>query len=349
MNICFIINDWYTMDPLIETSIRLLHECLIRGHNTGVLYPENLTIRNNVAYGFVKMLERTDKIPDNMVTFFKKTTFKESMLPLSGFDAIFVRKNPPIDSIMLNFLDSIKDDVFIINDVEGMRKANNKLYTVGFYAPDIDFLPETHVSKNKKYLKRIIDESVHDKMILKPLNGYGGSGVIVIEKSAKHNINSLLDFYIDGSGERNYVILQEYVEGAQEGDVRVLMLNGKAIGAYRRVPAEGDIRSNIHAGGSPAKHELTPKQKEICNKIGHKLVADRLYFVGVDIIQDKLIEVNVLSPGGITNINKLNKLKLQKDVIDFVESAVNVNNEQINKKDQAVKRKHTARQEIFNA
>ena len=349
MNICFIINDWYKMDPVIETSIRLIHESHIRGHNTGVLYPENLTIRNNVAYGFVKMLERKEKIPDNMVTYFNKTTFKEVMLPLSGFDAIFVRKNPPIDNIMLNFLDSIKDDVFIINDVEGMRKANNKHYTVGFYSPEVDFLPETHVSKNKKYLKRIIDESVHDKMILKPLNGYGGSGVIVIEKSAKHNINSLLDFYIDGSGERNYVILQEYVDGAQEGDIRVLMLNGKAIGAYKRVPAEGDIRSNIHAGGTPAKHELTEKQREICNKIGPKLVADGLYFVGVDIIHDKLIEINVLSPGGVTNINKMNKVKLQKDILDFVEDAVHKNDEIINKKDMAVKRKQAARQEIFNA
>ena len=233
---------------------------------------------------------------------------------------------------MLNFLDSITSDILIVNSVEGMRKANNKLYTSTFNDPNNKFLPVTHVSKNKEYLKRVIEESETEKMILKPLAGYGGSGVIVLEKNATFNTNSLLDFYIDGTSGKNYVILQEYIEGADEGDVRVILLNGEPIGAMKRVPAVGDARSNVHAGGTAIKHNLTKEELLICKKIGPSLVADGLYFVGVDIINGKLIEVNVLSPGGIVNINRLNKTKLQKIILDFVADKVGEQEEHISRK-----------------
>ena len=129
---------------------------------------------------------------------------------------IFMRANPPLDTLVLNFLDSVKNDVFIINNVEGLREANNKVYTAAFYDPNNEIIPATHVSKNKAYLKKIIQESESKKMIMKPLNGYGGSGVIVLEKAARSNISSLLDFYIDGkNGDTNYVIIQDHVEGAE--------------------------------------------------------------------------------------------------------------------------------------
>ena len=178
-------------------------------------------------------------------------------------------------------------------------------------------------------------------MILKPLDGFGGSGVIVLEKGAQKNINSLLDFYISGKSDSNYVILQEYIDGADNGDVRVLMLNGEAIGAYKRVPAADEVRANIKAGGNAVKHTLTKVEKNICKKIGPKLVADGLYFVGIDIIAGKLIEINVCSPGGITRINRFNKARLQKQVIDFIETVVNT-------KEFAIDRKRYLRRMIEN-
>jgi glutathione synthase len=162
-------------------------------------------------------------------------------------------------------------------------------------------------------------------MILKPLNGFGGSGVILIEKSAMNNINSLLDFYINaGDGESNYVILQDYIEGADKGDVRILLLNGEPVGAMKRVPGRDDHRSNVSAGGSVQKHTLSKEEKALCRQIGPKLVKDGLYFVGIDVIGGKLVEVNVMSPGGITYINKVykNKRKVEEKVIDFLESKV---------------------------
>ena len=245
------------------------------------------------------------------------------MLPLAGFDCIFMRANPPMDPLMLNFLDSVKDDVFILNSIEGLREANNKLYTAAFGNIHEDIIPNTHVSKNKEYLIRQIEDSKADKMILKPLNGYGGSGVILIEKSAMKNINSLLDFYLTNSdGSFNYVILQEYVEGAEKGDIRILLLNGEPIGAVRRVPDAKDHRSNLSAGGTYQKYSLTKHELNICKKIGPKLVKDGLFFVGIDVINGKLIEVNVMSPGGVVPVNKMNKTKVQRKVVDFIEEKV---------------------------
>lgn len=323
---------WDKVTAESDTTLTLIHEAFYRQHNVGIMVPSNLTIRDNEVFGFVKMIQDMDKVPTDMVRFHSKVEFKEELLPLSGFDVIFLRANPPVDTTMLNFLDSVKNDVFIINDVDGIRKANNKLYTAAMFDGGTSIIPVTHVSKNKEYLQRVIKESEQDKMILKPLDGYGGSGVIVLEKKASMSINSLLDFYINGQSQQKYVMLQEYIEGADEGDVRILMLNGKPIGAMKRVPAEGDARSNVHAGGTVKKHVLTKEEKKICELVGPKLVADGLYFVGLDVINGKLIEVNVLSPGGIARINKLNRVKLQQQVLDFIEDVVSVKENALNRK-----------------
>lgn len=323
MNICFLMYPWEEINPEKDSTLTLIHECAKRGHGVAICTPSNLTIRNSVTNAFCTIVGRMDKVPASIKSYYKKVTTREEMLPLAGFDAIFMRANPPLDPLMLNFLDSVKDDVFVINSVQGMREANNKLYTAVFEDPNNEIIPVTHVSKNKDYLINIIEESESDKMILKPLNGYGGSGVILIEKSAMGNINSLLDFYINKSdGSSDYVILQDYIEGADQGDVRILLLNGLPIGAMRRIPGDKDHRSNITAGGRVEKHKLTKAEKLLCDKIGPKLVQDGLYFVGIDVIGGKLVEVNVMSPGGIVYINKVSKVKIQEKVIDFLESKV---------------------------
>ena len=321
MHIGFIIASWDNMDPIKNSSLTIIRECLLRGHIVSILYTDNLTVRNNVVHGFIETIQPMDKIPDNITSFHKKVTFEKKLKALHVFDCMMIRKDPPINPLVLNFLDAIKDEVVMINDVDGIRKANNKLYTTTFHDPHNTYLPMTHVSGSKSYINRIIDESEAEKMILKPLDGSGGRGVIVLEKNARSNINSLLDFYIDASGD-NYVILQEYIEGAENGDVRVLMLNGKYIGAYNRKPADGEVRANIQTGGTAHKYKMTDSQMRVCKKVGTKLVADGLYFVGLDMIGNKILEVNVLNPGGITNINKLEKVKLQKQVVDFLEDKV---------------------------
>lgn len=317
---------WEEIKPETDTTLALIRECVKRNHGVAMCVPADLTIRNSVTTANCSVINRMEKTPVSQKTFYNKVKLRQEMLPLAGFDVIFFRANPPLDPIMLNFLDSVKDDVFIMNSLEGMREANNKLYTAAFGDAHSNIIPATHVSKSKNYLIKQIKESKSDKMILKPLNGYGGSGVILIEKSAMSNINSLLDFYINSSGDgtSNYVILQDYIEGADQGDVRILILNGEPVGAMKRVPGNDDHRSNISAGGSVQKHTLTKVEKALCKQIGPKLVKDGLYFVGIDVIGGKLVEVNVMSPGGITYINKVYKLKtkIEEKVIDFLEMKV---------------------------
>ncbi|WP_371377651.1 glutathione synthase [Thalassotalea aquiviva] len=335
MKICFIMYPWNRVEPESDSTLRLIHECVKRGHTVALSTVNNLTIRDSVASAFCDVFTKNTKVSDNIISFYKTAHFKRAQLPLAGFDAVIMRANPPLDTLALNFLDSVRGDTFIMNDLDGLRIANNKIYTASFQDTESEFIPATHVSKNRDYLERIFEESESNRMILKPLDGYGGRGVIVLEKSARQSFRSLLDFYIGGDEHgkgSNYVILQDYVQGAEQGDVRILMLNGEPIGAMKRVPASNDVRSNVHAGGKVVKHKLTAQEKKLCKYIGPKLVRDGLYFTGIDVIGGKLIEVNVLSPGGIVRINKLNRVKLQVQVIDFVESVVHAKELVMNRK-----------------
>lgn len=322
MKICFIMYPWNKIEPETDSTLRIIHEAVSRGHTVAVTTPHNMAIRDCITSAFCNVIKSEGLTKKNIPSFYRQIEFKKHRLPLAGFDCLFMRANPPLDTLALNFLDSVRSDVFIINDIDGLRIANNKLYTASFQDSANQFIPRTYVSKSREYLEQVLAESEQDKMIMKPLNGFGGRGVIVIEKRAMQNVRSLLDFYIGEDDRNNYVILQEYVEGAEQGDIRVLMLNGEPIGAMHRIPSKNDVRSNVHAGGTVVKHNLTAQEKNLCKHIGPKLARDGLYFVGLDIINGKLIEVNVLSPGGITRINSLNRTRLQKSVIDFVESIV---------------------------
>ena len=318
MNICFVMDYWEDIKPETDSTLRLIKEACVRGHNVGILYPRNLTVRDNITYGLFSMVNPPEKIRDKPSTFYQKVKLEKKRLPLKGFDAVILRKDPPLDWLMLNFMDSVKNDTIVINSVDGLRMANNKLYLTTF-EDSHEYIPETYVSKDKDFLLETIESSKRQKFVLKPLDGFGGSGVILIEKSAMGNVKSLLDYYIGRSEKNNYVILQEFVESTGNSDVRILMLNGDPIGAMRRIAADGEVRANIKVGGNAVKHHLTKHEKEICRHVGPKLVKDGIYFTGIDLVGDKLIEVNVLSPGGIVNINRLNKTRLERQFIDFVE------------------------------
>ena len=325
MRICYVMYPWEKVTKG-NSTLRLLHESMRRGHFVAMTTPNDLGIRDSITIAKCQVFHDNQKVSTSMESFRQKSTRYEDRIPLKSFDVIFMRANPPLDPLVLNFLDTVKHDVFVVNAVKGLREANNKIYTAAYNDPDIDFIPATFVSKDVAYLKQIIEESDQEKMIMKPLNGYGGKGVIIIEKSASQNIKSLLDFYVNNSssGESQYVILQEFIPEAKDGDVRVFMLHGKPIGALRRVPSSGDIRSNITAGGTIQKHKLTKKEKDLCLKIGETLIRDGLYFVGLDLIGGKLIEVNVMSPGALTEYNRLNKAKLQVKIIDYLEKMVEI-------------------------
>ena len=147
--------------------------------------------------------------------------------------------------------------------------------------------------------------------------------MIKVSNKDQENLNSLINYYVQAGRpypERTPIMVQEYLkEVSSEGDVRVLLLNGEVLGAMGRKSVSGDFRTNVHAGAKAFKHTLTPTQKEVCEMIKPRLIRDGLYFVGIDIIKDRLVEVNCISPGGIPRINKFNNCKLEVDVINFIE------------------------------
>ena len=163
MKICFIMYPWEGLNPKQDSTIRLIHECVKRGFDVAITYPKSLTIRESITLSYCRTIKKMESVTNSMTSFHKTVVFESSMRVLSEFDVIFMRDNPPIDPLVLNFLDSIKDDVFIINAIDGLREANNKIYTAAFYDPEKEIIPTTHVSKNIDYLLRTIEESENDK------------------------------------------------------------------------------------------------------------------------------------------------------------------------------------------
>jgi len=324
MNIGFLMDRLDSINPENETTSHLMYECNQRGHTVYFLEPHDVYIRKNEVVA--RMRNITVPASLSMKKYWRALLScqkREELIfeTVTDLDALFLRKNPPLIYQTMEFLSSVNDRVFMINSTRGQIIGNSKLYTLNF--PEI--IPETHVSRDPNRLKKIIDD-FGGAMVVKPLQRYGGEGVIKVSVRDRENLISLTNYYVrayKSYPEREPIMVQEYLNGVKrEGDIRILMLNGRILGAMRRKPLKGDFRTNIHAGAKAYKHKVTPKEKEICAAIKGRLVEDGLFFVGIDIIGDKLVEINCVSPGGIPRINRLNRVKLEANVIDFVEQKV---------------------------
>jgi len=324
VKIAFVMDELRRIDPVWETTSHLMYECNERGHTVFFLQPHDLYIRNNQVVA--RMCNISVEHALSMEAYWKKIIEcldKEVLIfeSITDMDVLFLRKDPPISYQMMEFLGPVSDKVFMVNNTIGQINGNSKVYTLNF--PDI--IPETHISRDPKRLKKIIDNFGGD-MVIKPLKGHGGHGVIKVSNKDQENISSLINYYIDSSKpypERHPIMVQEYLKSIKsDGDVRILLLNGEILGAMGRKSVSGDFRTNVHAGAETFKHVVTQKEIEICEIIKERLIKDGLYFVGIDIIGDKLVEINCVSPGGIPRINGLNKVKLETKVIDFIEQKV---------------------------
>jgi glutathione synthase len=324
MHIAFLMDRLDSINPDNETTSHLMYECNQRGHTVYFLEPHDVYIRKNEVVARMRNIT----VPPNlsMRKYWRaliKCLKKEYLVfeNVTDLDALFLRKNPPLIYQTMEFLGSVNDKVFMINSTSGQLLANSKLYILNF--PDI--IPETHVSRDPARLKKIIDD-FGGAMVVKPLQRYGGEGVIKVSIKDRENLISLINYYVrayQSYPDREAIMVQEYLDQVQrEGDVRILLLNGELLGAMRRKPRKGDFRTNIHAGAKAYKHELTEHEKRICAVIKQRLVKDGLFFVGIDVIGDKLVEVNCVSPGGIPRINRLDKVTLESKVIDFIEDKV---------------------------
>jgi glutathione synthase len=237
---------------------------------------------------------------------------------LEDFDSVWMRKDPPFDmkfffaTHLLSLIDRSK--CFVMNNPDGLREANEKLYALRFP----EQIPQTLVSSDMQRLREFMDE-LGGEMIIKPLDGAGGSGVFYLNQQDR-NTNSILEAATDNG--RRLIMGQRYLPEIRQGDKRIIVLNGEPLGAVLRVPLESETRGNIHVGGQCVKTEVTARDREICGALSPLLRADGLYFAGLDVIGSFLTEVNVTSPTGIQEINALDGVCLESQVVDFVEAQV---------------------------
>jgi len=199
----------------------------------------------------------------------------------------------------------------VVNDPAHVRNAPEKLFVTHF--PEL--MPPTLISSHPEEIRAFRAE--HRDIIVKPLFGNGGAGVFHITPDDE-NLNALLEMFTQLG--REPVIVQRYLPDIRQGDKRVILVDGVAVGAVSRVPAKGEARANLHVGGKATKTSLTARERDICAAIGPELKARGLVFVGIDVIGDYLTEINVTSPTGIQEINRLDGAALERQIWDAIEA-----------------------------
>jgi glutathione synthase len=232
---------------------------------------------------------------------------------LAEVDCVLIRKDPPFDAEYLYvtlMLEMVRHRIPVINDPRGLRDANEKLYTLHFS----QHMPRTLVASDRARIHRFVSDV--GTAVVKPLDGAGGSGVMVVAKHDR-NARSIVD-YITREGTR-HAMVQEYLAAVRSGDKRVLLLEGEILGAINRVPREDDVRSNIHAGGRVEPCDVTSAERAIIADMAPRLSSDGLVFVGLDFIGEKLTEVNVTSPTGIQELSRHLGRDVAEDVIAWIE------------------------------
>lgn len=306
----------FVMDPISQiildkdTTFVLLLEAEKRGHLNFYMELKDLYVRDGIP--LADMAQVKVKRARDFYSLGERST-----RPLAELDAVLMRKDPPftLDYIFATYMLSlIPPKTFVINDPKGLREANEKMYILNF--PQA--IPPTIVTKSIARAKSFLDE-VGGEMILKPLFGCGGYSVFYTYRDDK-NLNALLELMTKEGTE--FIMAQKYLPEIREGDKRIIVLDGQPLGATLRVPKPDELRGNIHVGGECHKAELSERDLFLCQSISARLRRDGLYFVGLDVIGDYITEINVTSPTGVQEIDRLNDTCLEAQVIDFVEQKV---------------------------
>ncbi len=306
----------FVMDPLAgidiekDTTFVFLEEAGARGHECLYIPPESLSIRTGTPEARMTPVSVRRKAGDHYVL------GEERRAPLDELDVVLLRKDPPFD--MEFFFDthvaSLANEarVLLVNDPRGLRDANEKLYALHF--PEV--IPESLVTSDMSLLKEFLIE-LGGEMIVKPLDGCGGTGIFHVRANDR-NVNAILEESTDQG--RTRIMAQRYLPAVRQGDKRIILIDGEPLGGVLRVPSDAESRSNFHVGGSAAKSPLTARDREICERVAPKLREDGLIFVGLDVIGDYLTEVNVTSPTGVQEINALDGVNLEANMIDWIEA-----------------------------
>jgi glutathione synthase len=300
-------DPYASMLPDKDTSFAFMRAAIARGHEVLHCRPEQLFSEGRHVGALCRPLVVSNTAPH-------VSAGEPRRERLGELDAVFVRKDPPFDAAYLyltQLLDLVKGETLVINDPAAVRDANEKLYALGF----AEFMPPTLVSCDEQQLIEFVSR-VGGRAVIKPLDGAGGSGVAVL---AADDVNLKPLVGLLTSEGRRLAMVQEFQPSVVQGDKRVLLLDGEVLGTIRRVPREGDIRANIHVGGRVEHTELSAEEAAMVSAVGARLRKVGLWFVGLDLINGKLIEINVTSPTGIQELGRLTRSVPEDRVIAWVE------------------------------
>jgi glutathione synthase len=301
------------MDPIARINIRgdstfaLLLEAQKRGHGLSYYTPDNLSLRGDELVAPIQLLTVRDEPGDHF------TLGEARREPLSAFDVILLRQDPPFDLAYItstHLLELLHPKTLVVNDPASVRNAPEKLFVMNF--PQL--MPPTLISRDLDEINSFRDE--HGAVVMKPLHGHGGAAVFRIMPQDM-NFGSLFDMF--SVTFREPWVIQRFLPEVKHGDKRIILVDGEFAGAVNRVPAPDDLRSNMVRGGAAQSTELTDREREICTTIGPSLRERGLLFVGIDVIDGNLTEMNVTSPTGIRAIARLGGPDIAAKIWDAIE------------------------------
>jgi len=301
------------MDPIecidinADSSFVMALEAQERGYSVYHYQPQNLAFMGGLVTARARALTLRREEGNHF-------SFGEpEMIDLGEVDVVLMRQDPPFDMSYItatHLLDHIHPDTLVVNDPASVRNAPEKLFATLF--PDL--MPPTLITSDVLTIRSFRDE--YKDIIIKPLYGNGGAGVFHVPPG-DDNLSALLEMFAERS--REPVMVQAYLSDVRKGDKRIILIDGDPAGAINRVPPEGDVRANMHSGGTPLQSKLTNREIEICETIGPELKRRGLIFTGIDVIGDYLTEINVTSPTGLQEINRFDNVKLEARLWDAIE------------------------------
>jgi glutathione synthase len=317
VKLAFIIDPIAKLDPGHDTSVALMEAAQQRGHQVWITQASHLGVERSTAYAWLQRVQLQPVTMQAGLWVAEPDWFslgEAQWTCLSEMDAVFMRTDPPVTvpylyaTYLLDYVNPATTKV--INTPAGIRAANEKMYALQFS----EAIPETIVSQDKRVIRDAVER--WGSAVLKPLGGKAGEGILFLEGQDR-NFNSIIEVSTKQGLEP--VMVQTYLPAAKDGDKRIILLNGEPIGAVNRIPTGKEFRGNMAVGGRVAATEITDRDRTICAQLGPTLRQDGLIFVGIDIIGGYLTEVNVTSPTGIREIDRLNDVQLGHQVIAWLE------------------------------
>lgn len=307
MKIAFLMDPLETVKAYKDTTYYLMLAASERGNEVFYFNQYSMQAGNAGVTAAVELLNVRPSIEHPF------DVLDRGNVDLSTMDAIVVRTDPPFDRSYLYstlLLDLIGSDTVVVNRPSGIRNWNEKLAAMLYP----DFTPATLISNETKEILKFVNE--YERVTIKPVDGHGGKGIFFLEPGDADNVQKINQVSKNGN---HWIIVQEYLPEAQEGDKRILLLEGEPIGAVLRIHAEGMELNNLDQGGEAVAAEMDDRDYEICSAIKSGLIEQGIFFCGVDVIGGKLIEVNVTSPTCLQELCRFSGISHHHDIIARLE------------------------------